>query len=106
MDQTPTPRKLTKAEAGRKGGNTTKARHGTEHYRRAGALGFAGLAKARGYFGGSRLGALQWLAAKGKVAITPEDLARYAEAEAWAEATIAAMPDPETSQEDTRHDQR
>ena len=32
-------RKMTKAEAGRLGGNRTKQRHGTEHYRRAGALG-------------------------------------------------------------------
>jgi hypothetical protein len=32
-------RKLTKAEAGRLGGLRTKAKHGTEHFRRAGALG-------------------------------------------------------------------
>src|SRR5262249_45031938 len=33
------PRKLTKAEARRLGGLTTKRRHGTEHFRRAGSLG-------------------------------------------------------------------
>ena len=32
-------RKLTKAEAGRLGGLRTKAKHGTEHFRRAGSLG-------------------------------------------------------------------
>jgi hypothetical protein len=36
-------RKLTKAEAGRLGGLRTKAKHGTEHYRRAGRLGAAAL---------------------------------------------------------------
>jgi hypothetical protein len=93
--------KLTKAEAGRLGGLRTKQRHGTEHYRRAGALGFAALAKARGYFGGSRLGALQWLAARGKIRITPEELQRYAEAERWAETILDGTPT-----EVTGHDQR
>ena len=32
-------RKLTKAEAGRLGGLRTKAKHGSEHFRRAGSLG-------------------------------------------------------------------
>ena len=32
-------KKLTKAEAGRLGGLRTKAKHGTEHFRRAGSLG-------------------------------------------------------------------
>src|SRR5262249_12435928 len=32
-------RQLTKAEAGRLGGLRTKAKHGTEHFRRAGSLG-------------------------------------------------------------------
>jgi hypothetical protein len=31
QDTDPPPRKLTKAECGRLGGNTTKARHGREH---------------------------------------------------------------------------
>jgi hypothetical protein len=84
-------RKLTKAEAGRLGGLRTKERHGSEHYRKAGALGFAALSKARGYFGGSRLGALQWLINKGKIRLTPEELARYAEAEKWAEAFIDSV---------------
>jgi hypothetical protein len=34
-----TPKKLTRAEAGRLGGLRTKEKHGTEHYRRAGAKG-------------------------------------------------------------------
>jgi hypothetical protein len=97
-----TPKRLTRAEAGRRGGNQTKARHGTEHFKRAGALGFAALAKSRGYFGGSRLGALQWLAARGKITVSPEELARYAEAEAWAEAQIAATA--AAIEEGTRHD--
>lgn len=60
-------RKLTKAEAGRLGGRATLARHGTEHFRRLGALGFAALAKKLGYAGGSRLGALQQLTSRGKI---------------------------------------
>ena len=37
--ETPKPKKLTKAEAGRLGGLRTKQRHGTAHFRRAGSLG-------------------------------------------------------------------
>src|SRR5262249_46604108 len=39
MAAQPPERKLTKAEAGRLGGPRTKAKHGTEHFRRAGRLG-------------------------------------------------------------------
>lgn len=34
---------ITAAEAGRRGGNTTKQRHGTTHYQRIGQLGGAKL---------------------------------------------------------------
>ena len=92
------PRKLTKSEAGRKGGQTTRDRHGRDHYVRAGKLGFAALAKARGYFGGSRLGALRWLIRTGQIRMGADELRRYAEAEAWAEGYIEAHgidPEPE-----------
>lgn len=32
-------KKMTRAEAGRKGGNTTKERHGQEHYQKIGKVG-------------------------------------------------------------------
>jgi hypothetical protein len=68
MAKTPkTPRKLTKSEAGRLGGMTTKERHGIEHYRAAGKLGFEALAKRFGYAGGARKGAVLWLQGRGKV---------------------------------------
>ena len=87
------PRKRTKAECGRLGGLQTKARHGTEHFRRAGKLGFAALAKQRGYFGGSRLGALKWLIRKGHIRISPEEMARYEEAEAFCTALVEQVGD-------------
>jgi len=62
----PKPRKLTKAECGRLGGNTTKARHGREHYVRAGKLGFAKLVGTR--FGGARTSTVAHLIAAGKLA--------------------------------------
>ena len=34
------PKKMTKAEAGRKGGRMTKKRHGVQHYRTIGKKGF------------------------------------------------------------------
>jgi hypothetical protein len=43
-----TPKKLTKAEAGRLGGLKTKERHGSEHFRRAGALGAKALLERHG----------------------------------------------------------
>jgi hypothetical protein len=59
------PRKLSKAECGRLGGLTTKERHGTEHFRRAGKLGFAASARARA---GNRPKAnVLWLQAHGKL---------------------------------------
>jgi hypothetical protein len=62
----PPRRKLTKAECGRLGGNTTKARHGREHYVRAGKLGFAKLVGNR--FGGGRTATVAHLIAAGKLA--------------------------------------
>ena len=64
------PKKMSKADAGRKGGQTTKARHGTEHYRRAGKLGFAAAAKA--HAAGNAKYNLEWLRARGKIATPPE----------------------------------
>ena len=46
------PRKATKAEAGKKGGETTRDRHGREHYVKAGKLGFA--ASARNHAAGRK----------------------------------------------------
>ena len=76
MDQ---PKKLTKAECGRIGGNTTKARHGREHYVRAGKLGFA--ASARAHAAGRAKANVLWLQGRGKLATpatpaTIEDLIR------------------------------
>ena len=97
------PRKLSKAECGRLGGLQTKARHGTEHYRRAGKLGFQALARQRGFMGGSRLGALQWLRRKGKITDTPAQAQAEREAREWAEGYLEQhLIDPE----DTTNDQR
>lgn len=97
----PAPRKLTKAECGRLGGLQTKERHGTEHFRRAGKLGFAALAHARGFMGGSRLGALQLLRRKGRITDTPTEARAQADAIAWAETYLEQHTiDPE----DTDHD--
>jgi len=97
----PKPRKLTKAECGRLGGNTTKARHGREHYVRAGKLGFAKLAKSLGYMCGSRLGALQQLRRAGKMRDTPEQARAQAEASAWAESYLDEHGvEPEASDHD------
>lgn len=65
-----TPRKLTRAECGRLGGLRTKERHGTEHFRRAGKLGFT--AAARNRAAGNRKYNLDWLRARGKMAAPPE----------------------------------
>jgi hypothetical protein len=67
---TDTPKKMSKAEAGRKGGNTTKARHGREHFVRAGKLGFA--AAARTHAAGNAKYNLEWLRSHGKMAAPPE----------------------------------
>jgi hypothetical protein len=96
-DDQPT-RKLSKAECGRLGGNQTKARHGIEHFRRAGKLGFAAFARQKGFMGGSRLEALRWLARHGKVATNPEEIRRHDEAYADLARDLGL--------EDTDHDQR
>jgi hypothetical protein len=59
-------KKLTKAEAGRKGGKATVRKYGKEHMRTIGKAGFQAFAKKLGYKGGSRLGAIQWLQRKKK----------------------------------------
>jgi hypothetical protein len=61
-----TPKKLTKADAGRRGGNSTKARHGREHYVKAGKKGF--LATVARHWQGDREGYLRWLRANGYLA--------------------------------------
>jgi general stress protein YciG len=38
-DKDPTPSKMSRAEAGRKGGKTTKERYGDEHFGRIGRIG-------------------------------------------------------------------
>jgi hypothetical protein len=86
-------KKLSKAKAGRVGGRATLARHGVEHFRAIGKLGFAALARRLGYVGGSRLGALQYLTAKGKVPTGP--VVSTEEFERMFEAIIAATEEPE-----------
>src|SRR6516165_1940604 len=92
-----TKTKMTRAEAGRLGGMTTKKRHGIEHYRAAGKKGgqavkakygtahlsqlgkkgFQGLRRRFGYAGGSGRGALIWLERTGKLPReTPDQAAR------------------------------
>jgi general stress protein YciG len=56
-------RKLTKAEAGRLGGKTTKERHGRKHYQEAGRKGF--MATVARHWHGDRQGYLKWLRANG-----------------------------------------
>jgi hypothetical protein len=56
-------RKLSRAEAGRKGGMTNRQRHGTDHYRKAGAKGFQ-TTVAR-HWVGDRAGYLRWLHERG-----------------------------------------
>jgi hypothetical protein len=50
-----------------------------------GRLGFAALARRRGFAGGSRLGTLQWFLARGKMSDRGPD---QGEAIAWAEAIL------------------
>jgi len=100
------PRKLTEAEAGRLGGNRTNARHGRDHYVRAGKLGFQAFARLKGFQGGARLGALQWLIRTGRIRMSAQELARIAEAEASCEALVEQVADRIAEEEATRHDQR
>jgi len=65
--------KLTKAEAGRKGGEETVRRHGIAHMQKIGKAGFQAYARKLGFMGGSRLGAVQRLTRMGKFpGLTPE----------------------------------
>jgi hypothetical protein len=91
------PRKLTKAECGRLGGLQTKARHGTEHFQRAGRLGFA--AAARNRAAGNRKYNLEWLRARGKMAAPPELSPEQRRA-----ALLALRARLTGDQEDTSHD--
>src|SRR5438270_568584 len=68
------------AEFGRQGGRSPLARHGPAHMAEIGRLGFAALARRRGFMGGARLGALQWLLSKGKMSDRGPD---QCEAIAW-----------------------
>ena len=52
-------KKLTKAEAGRRGGLATRQRHGVEHYRRIGAKGF--MATVARHWAGDRESYLRYL---------------------------------------------
>lgn len=78
MARRKTKKKLTKAEAGRKGGKATVRKYGVEHMRKLGKAGFIGLSKKLGYMGGSRLGAIQWLIRKKKLpGLTPAQHVEY-----------------------------
>ena len=94
------PRKPTKAECGRLGGLQTKARHGTEHFKRAGKLGFA--AAARNHAAGNRKYNLEWLRARGKMAAPPE----LSPEEKCAALLALRAQILGAHQEDTDHDQR
>jgi hypothetical protein len=67
-------------EFGRRGGQTTASRYGSEHMARIGRAGFLALARRFGYVGGSRRGAVQHLQGLGRLAgpgpyLSPEHLA-------------------------------
>jgi hypothetical protein len=59
-------KKLSKAEAGRIGGRTTKRRHGIEHYRAAGKKGF--MVTVARHWQGDKQGYLRWLREHGWIA--------------------------------------
>lgn len=59
-------KKLSKAEAGRKGGEQTKRRHGRAHYQEAGRKGF--LATLARHWHGDKEGYLRYLRATGWLA--------------------------------------
>ena len=108
-------RKLTKAEAGRLGGLRTKAKHGTEHFRRAGqlgaqatlqahgrehmaAIGRKGFSALAGRFGcyRSRKAAVEFLQAQGRLSVFPIDAVVQA---------LAAIPvDPDRPLDDPDDD--
>ncbi len=74
----------TAREAGRKGGRSTLARYGSDHFRQLGRKGFDGLARKLGFMGGSRRVVLFRLIREGKVKdLGPGPLVEAA-AEAWA----------------------
>jgi general stress protein YciG len=62
-------RKLTKAEAGRIGGMTTKKRHGIEHFRAIGRKGFQ--ATCDRHYGGDRRAMLNELIKRGLASMDP-----------------------------------
>jgi general stress protein YciG len=78
----------TAREAGRKGGLACLAAHGREHMAEIGRLGFAALARRRGFVGGARLGALQFLLSKGRLRDRGPD---PTEAFEWAERVLDAL---------------
>ena len=61
--------KLSRAEAGRLGGNTTKRRHGRKHYQEAGKKGF--MATCNKHYGGNRRAMLNELIRRGLMAMDP-----------------------------------
>ena len=78
-------KKLTKAEAGRRGGLATVRKYGPEHMRTIGKAGFQAFARKLGYMGGSRLGAIQWLQRNRKFpGMTPSQHAAH-------DATVAEL---------------
>jgi hypothetical protein len=80
--------KDTAREAGRKGGLACLARHGREHMAEIGRLGLAALARRRGFVGGSRLGALQWLISRGRLRDRGPDPTAAIE---WAAAVLEGL---------------
>ena len=60
-------KKLTKAEAGRRGGKATVRKYGKEHMRIIGKAGFQALRRKFGFMGGSGRGALRWLIKNSKL---------------------------------------
>jgi hypothetical protein len=59
-------RKLSRSEAGRRGGNQTKKRHGRQHYQEAGRKGF--LVTVARHWQGDKPAYIRWLHAHGWIA--------------------------------------
>lgn len=57
------PKKMTKAEAGRKGGRMTKKRHGVQHYRTIGKKGF--MTTVARHWQGDKAGYIRYLQSLG-----------------------------------------